>query len=192
MRHETHCPFCGSAQVEALEKETGYTCLQCKEVRYFNSKPSVAAIIAQDQQVLLVYSPSDRDDWDLPGGFLLLGEAPLDGLRRELKEELNVGIDIGKLVDAEVDTYGDRGEYSLNLFYEVTITSGAPQPSAEVTRFGWFYVERLPKIRYRVCVRGSTGLTAWSYGCWAAQAEGVSSATRWMETSPRPGSIVSR
>ena len=43
-----------------------------------------------------------------------------------------------------------------------------------------------------VCVRGSTGLTAWSYGCCAAPAAGVSSATRWMERAARPGRTARR
>jgi 8-oxo-dGTP diphosphatase len=85
----------------------------------------------------------------LPGGFLLFGESPLDGLRRELREELNVGISIERIVDAQVDTYGSRGEYSLNLFYKAHLISGIPQPSGEIREVEWFEIDRLPNLTYK-------------------------------------------
>lgn len=127
----------------------GNGCLQCNEVQYLNSKPSVGAIIVKNQHVLLVRSSSEHEGWDLPGGFLLFGESPLDGLRRELREELNVGISIERIVDAQVDTYGSRGEYSLNLFYKAHLISGIPQPSGEIREVEWFEIDRLPNLTYK-------------------------------------------
>jgi ADP-ribose pyrophosphatase YjhB (NUDIX family) len=99
--------------------------------------------------VLLVSDHPQEDSWDLPGGFLLFGESPNEGLRRELVEELNVDVSVGRLIDAQVDAYGADEEYSLNLFYEAEIISGTPKPSGEIKRIAWFQLSYLPTLRYK-------------------------------------------
>ena len=59
-------------------------------------KISVNALIESHEGVLLV-DPSYKQGWDLPGGILDLGESPVDGLKRELMEELNVPVEVGPL-----------------------------------------------------------------------------------------------
>ncbi len=44
--------------------------------------------------------------WDLPGGFLEEDEEPLDGLRRELREETGVEIEPLELAGIWADRYG--------------------------------------------------------------------------------------
>ncbi|MPM51630.1 hypothetical protein SDC9_98380 [bioreactor metagenome] len=51
---------------------------------------SVMALIFKKEKVLLVKEVDGR--WSLPGGGLKVGESFLDGLSRELKEELSVKI----------------------------------------------------------------------------------------------------
>jgi 8-oxo-dGTP diphosphatase len=57
----------------------------------------VAAILRRANQVLLCHrSPGRRwypDVWDFPGGHVLPGERPEDALRREVAEELGVGLE---------------------------------------------------------------------------------------------------
>src|SRR5436305_1469000 len=87
------CQFCGSNNLSKMIEDTASRCNNCQMVSYLNSKPSVCAVIIQEGRVILVcdlISPMSK--WDLPGGFLLYGENPEAGLRRELKEELNVDI----------------------------------------------------------------------------------------------------
>jgi ADP-ribose pyrophosphatase YjhB (NUDIX family) len=88
----------------------------------------------------------DAGLWDAPGGFLDEGEAPLDGLRRELLEETGLTIDPGAFVGAFMDTYGDEPEAPavLNLVWEASATAGEPTAGDDVSELGWFARDDLP------------------------------------------------
>ncbi|WP_282785447.1 MULTISPECIES: NUDIX hydrolase [unclassified Nocardia] len=78
--------------------------------------PRVAAgaVIVRESSVLLV-RPTYKDHWDIPGGYVEIGESPLDACRREIREEL--GITVRDLRFAAVDWAPDRaGDKLLFLF----------------------------------------------------------------------------
>jgi len=142
----SYCPYCGSKQIPREFSLSYIDCLNCGQRVYFNSKPSVVAIICRNREFLLVRD--NTDFWDLPGGFLNNGESPQVGLRRELKEELNARIKILSLIDAVVDVYGES-EFCLNLFYEAALLNSRIRPCNEILEFGWFTKRLLPPIKYR-------------------------------------------
>ena len=87
------CPICG----EAIEKvEDRAECRACGYVGYANAVPGTEAVCFDAQgRVLLgrrAYDPR-AGLWDLPGGFLHEDELPLDGLRREIREETALEIE---------------------------------------------------------------------------------------------------
>jgi ADP-ribose pyrophosphatase YjhB (NUDIX family) len=55
----------------------------------------VKAILSHDGRILLVRHTYGPRRWELPGGGLRRGEAPPDGVRREIREEL--GLELGEL-----------------------------------------------------------------------------------------------
>ena len=82
-----HCPRCG-AHIEVEGRKAH--CAACGYTQYESSSPTASAVLVDDAgRVLLARRAIDpeRGKWDLPGGFLEVGEHPLDGLRRELREE---------------------------------------------------------------------------------------------------------
>lgn len=56
--------------------------------------------------------------WCTPGGGLDVGEAMVDGLRRELIEETGVAPDIGRLLFTQ--QYADGDEEQLEFFFHIT------------------------------------------------------------------------
>ena len=144
-----YCPTCGSRRLVRQAPEDAYSCRDCHVVHFLNSKPAVCAIIVRDRSVLLVQGHDSACGWDLPGGFLRLGENPEDGLARELREELTAEIAVIQLLSAKVDPYGTEGEFSLNLFYEATLLSEELVPANEIARCGWFSLLQLPPLEYR-------------------------------------------
>ena len=58
---------------------------------------SVKGVAIQDGKVLLL--ENEREEWELPGGKLELGEDPLDCVVREIREEACWKVDAGPLLD---------------------------------------------------------------------------------------------
>ncbi|HMM20939.1 MAG TPA: NUDIX hydrolase [Selenomonadales bacterium] len=59
---------------------------------------SVKGVVLKDDRVLLL--KNERNEWELPGGKLELGESPPACVRRELKEELSLDIVPVRLIDS--------------------------------------------------------------------------------------------
>ena len=63
--------------------------------------------------------------WEFPGGKIEPGESPEAALARELREELDVEVRVGRIADAVFYRYPGRDV--LVLFYRCEITSGEPK-----------------------------------------------------------------
>ena len=89
-----------------------------------------AGILLDGGKVLLCQRRQDKSleagKWEFPGGKLEQGETPQQALRRELKEELDIETETGRLLDARIKTYGEKT--ILLLFYESRITHGTIRP----------------------------------------------------------------
>lgn len=66
---------------------------------------------------LLIVQPTYNPGWILPGGTVEAEESPLEGLHREIKEELNINIHPTHLLAIDYVSNKDvRGEYIQFLF----------------------------------------------------------------------------
>ena len=85
----TYCPDCGSRNI-VFRNNRVFKCPDCGFTYYHNTAAATGCIIATaDGVVLLVRGcePS-KGKLALPGGFVDPGEGALEGLRRELREEI--------------------------------------------------------------------------------------------------------
>lgn len=78
--------------------------------------------------------------WEFPGGKLAANETPLEGLIRELREELNIEVRSAQRVVAYTHQYADRAIH-LDLWY-VTDYVGTPI-SAEGQSIKWITLDEL-------------------------------------------------
>jgi 8-oxo-dGTP pyrophosphatase MutT (NUDIX family) len=67
------------------------------------------------ERVLLVH-PTYKEGWDLPGGYLMPGETPTSGLRRELLEELGTPLPVGRLLVVDWAPNDREGDKILFVF----------------------------------------------------------------------------
>jgi 8-oxo-dGTP diphosphatase len=88
-----------------------------------------------------------RGDWDVPGGFLEAGEDPVDGARREVREETGLEVELEGPFAVLVDRYpyGNKLDYTLNLYYIARVISGDPQPADDVASLRWFPIDSPPE-----------------------------------------------
>jgi ADP-ribose pyrophosphatase YjhB (NUDIX family) len=144
------CLRCGGRLRTVLEDgRRRRRCPRCGWTFYANPVPAVVAILVDRGRVLLGRRAREpyAGTWDLPGGFLEGGELPLPGLRRELREELGVGIRRAVLVGFASDRYGPGGVDVLAAVYRVTPTSRRVRAHDDVAEARWFPVARVPYRR---------------------------------------------
>lgn len=87
---------------------------------------------------------NEREEWELPGGRIELGESSAECLAREIAEELNVQVEVG----APLDTYLFEvapGKHVFIATYDCALV-GAFEPvlSHEHRRLGLFGPDALP------------------------------------------------
>jgi ADP-ribose pyrophosphatase YjhB (NUDIX family) len=124
-------------------------CPSCGFRNYASSKPTASALCVDDEGRVLLSKraiPPFEGRWDLPGGFLEEGEHPLDGVRRELREEAGVEIEPLELLGIWMDRYGGDGSAAatLNFYYTARIVEGEPEAADDVAEFGWFTPDEIP------------------------------------------------
>ena len=83
----------------------------------------VEGIAVRDRRVLLVKGSRGlmKGRWSLPGGFLRFGEAPVEGLRREIREELRADAHVRELLDVKATLGEESRLHWIMFFYRVEI-----------------------------------------------------------------------
>ena len=107
----------------------------------------VAALIRRDDKLFATergYGPW-KDWWEFPGGKMEPGEAPEEALKREIREELDAGIEVGRLLRT-IDR--DNPEFHLTMHcYLCALTSaGVHLNEHEAAR--WLDYTQLREVRW--------------------------------------------
>jgi 8-oxo-dGTP diphosphatase len=156
MQKFSFCPVCGFKIEEKFlpkEERVRLICTKCEFIFYQNPKPTVSALIVNDKnQIILTKRGIEPflNYWDIPGGFMEIGETPVDGLKREMLEELSVHIEPIRLLGIYMDTYGNEDITTLNIFYVAKIVTGNINPQSDVIDVKWFDLDNIPeKIAFK-------------------------------------------
>jgi ADP-ribose pyrophosphatase YjhB (NUDIX family) len=135
------CPRCGT---ELEGRDRGHlACPACGSQYWANSSPAVEGLLERGGRVLLGRRAIEPrlGYWDLPGGFLEEGEEPLDGLRRELREETGLDVEPVAFLGTHLEPYDNY--YVLGLTWLVT-GDGEPSAADDVAELRWFGPDELP------------------------------------------------
>lgn len=97
---------------------------------------SVKGVIVQAGKVVLLHN--ERDEWELPGGKLELGEEPPDRLRTEIEEETGWQAEIGPILDSWQYHVREGVDVLIVTYGAFTHTTEPPRVSAEHRQIGLF------------------------------------------------------
>lgn len=102
-----------------------------------------AVVLDPMQRVLLVQrgQPPSQEQWGLPGGMLEIGETLQDGLRREIREECGIEVEVLDLVSVYEPIVRDRAGnvvyHYVVLDYLCRWVSGDVRPGDDARAVAW-------------------------------------------------------
>jgi ADP-ribose pyrophosphatase YjhB (NUDIX family) len=136
--------FCPRDGGNLVREDHHVLCERCGERYYANAIPGVQGILERDGRVLLARRANEprQGHWDLPGGFVEETEDPIDGLRREFREETGLEIEPVRLVRIDIEPYGARHVFSVTWTVR---GEGEPVAADDVAELRWFGRDELPE-----------------------------------------------
>ena len=111
----------------------------------------VGAVIVDNQGRLFLSrrgpkAKNERGLWEFPGGSVEFGETLGEAIRREMREEYGVEIDVGELLDVVDHILPDEGQHWVSPTYLCAITAGEPaiREPGKCTEIRWFSLTDMP------------------------------------------------
>jgi ADP-ribose pyrophosphatase YjhB (NUDIX family) len=101
----------------------------------------VFAIITDGEGRVLLCHRRDRDVWNLPGGGLEKGEAPWDGVVREVREETGLDVSVRDLVGVYSKPEVDEVVFS----FVCVVTGGVIASTCEADMVQYFRLDAIPE-----------------------------------------------
>jgi 8-oxo-dGTP diphosphatase len=113
----------------------------------------VAAIIVRNSRLLICQRRRDKAfplKWEFPGGKVEAGESLPEALRREISEELDVQIEIGREVERVQHRYGELSAPIEIIFYFAKIVGEitAFSTSRAFEKVVWVSPPELPSYEF--------------------------------------------
>jgi mutator protein MutT len=122
-------------------------CSSCGFEHYHNPAPTVVVVVEKDNKILVVKRGIEpqKNMWDLPGGFIDVGETVEECVIRETLEETGLKVEIVQELGTTPDEYGQKKTPTLNHLYLVKVVGGKAQPQDDVSELRWVSLDDLPK-----------------------------------------------
>ena len=111
-----------------------------QELGYITPKVGCAAGIFNEQGHALLVKRSDDGLWGLPAGFCEVNQTPHENLKREVREETGLEVEVGSLVDIFSVMPGEYGQPNTlyALLFLCKVTGGVVTPSHETPLVGYY------------------------------------------------------
>ncbi|HXS14987.1 MAG TPA: NUDIX hydrolase [Candidatus Saccharimonadales bacterium] len=115
----------------------------------------VSGFILNNKGEVLMVKRADNDDflpglWEMPGGGTDFGEHPIQALKREIKEEVGVDVEVGKVcfVDDYFMEKDDEKIHRVELFYKCKLKNNDTEVrlSHEHSAYKWLSEENLKSL----------------------------------------------
>ncbi len=106
-----------------------------------------AIVVNPAEQILLMYSPTRKQGWQVVSGALEAAETILDGTLREVREELGAGVWVRPLGVVHVETFhfDQAVRYMMSSYYLLAYEGGEIQPGDDMagSEFRWWDLDEM-------------------------------------------------
>jgi len=103
----------------------------------------VGAVVVRDGKALIIKRAHEprKGEWSLPGGLLELGESLQDAVRREIKEETSLDIEVGPVIETfdrvHRDADGRIRYHFVIIDYVCWPVGGEPVAGSDAEAVAW-------------------------------------------------------
>ncbi len=130
-------------QVIGLEKKKG--------VDYIGVGVGAAIFNSEGKLFLMLRgkeSQNERGKWEIPGGTVEFGERVEDAVKREIKEEFGIEIEVLELFDVVNHLIHAEKQHWVSPAFICKIVKGKPKSMepGKCEKFGWFSMEETEKL----------------------------------------------
>lgn len=114
--------------------------------------PGVCAVIQNDKNQILLHKRADNNMWTLPGGKMKTGESITECCKREIQEELNIVVDVIRLVGVYTspDLVLDFGNNNIFQPFVIAFTCSSKDDrfkmNVESTKAKWFNKKEILRL----------------------------------------------
>jgi mutator protein MutT len=109
----------------------------------------VGAVIVRDGRAVIIKRAHDprKGQWSLPGGTVELGESLEDAVRREMKEETGLEVEVGPIIDVfdriHRDEQGRVRYHFVIVDYVCTAACGEAVAGSDAEAVAWVNAEEM-------------------------------------------------
>ena len=153
------CPLCGEPlEPKPSPPDAGRpACPSGHFVDFNNPPPTVQGWIERDTHAgtggaYLILKRNEQPfagEWDLPGGFVEMGESPSAAVVREVLEETGLTVTPTEIVGAFTSEYGDSGKHTIDIAYLCRLDGGDFElDTEEKSDAAWVPLGDMPKLAF--------------------------------------------
>jgi 8-oxo-dGTP diphosphatase len=90
---------------------------------------------------------NERGLWEFPGGAVEFGETLAAALRRDIREEYGIMIEVGALLTVTDHLLSDEGQHWVSPSFVCRILEGEPRivEPEKCSAIGWFALDEMPE-----------------------------------------------
>ncbi|MFD0202489.1 MULTISPECIES: NUDIX domain-containing protein [Saccharothrix] len=114
--------------------------------RFATPRMAAGALFVDDQDRILLVHKTYSNGWDIPGGYVDIGESPAAACRRELREELDLDREPQRLLVVDWAPNDGEGDKVLWLFDCGTLDDDEQRiilDDSELDRWEWAPVNKI-------------------------------------------------
>lgn len=145
------CPQCGGELgYHLIGERERLVCSKCTRVMYENPIVGVAAIVRENDKILLGRRSVDASYsglWCIPCGYVEYDEDVRDAVRREFLEETGLEIETGQ-VYAVLSNFHNPSVHTIGVWFEAKVVGGTLQPGDDLDQVAYFALDDIPQLAF--------------------------------------------